>query len=191
MTDPSEPIGVTLLVIDVLESLHVPYAIGGSLASALHGMARTTLDSDLVVDLQAEQIKLLVESLQDAFYVDETAVRQAVVHQSSFNLIHLETMFKVDLFIAGQQPFAHDQIRNAQSVMVTTGPERMAQFTSAEDTILAKLRWYRLGGESSERQWRDVQGITAVQGERLNLAYLQEQAAKLGVTDLLTQLRKA
>lgn len=189
MAELSEPITVTLLVIDVLKSLGVPYAIGGSLASALHGKARATLDSDLVVDLQSQHAGPLVQALQDAFYVDETAVRQAIEHQSSFNLIHLDTMFKVDLFVAGKRPFAQTQIRNAQTIVVATGPERAARFTSAEDTLLAKLNWYRLGGETSERQWRDVQGIIELQGPRLDWAYLQTQAAELNVADLLDKIR--
>jgi hypothetical protein len=188
MAEMSEPIAVTLLVIETLEALGVPYVIGGSLASALHGTARATLDSDLVVDLQPEQVGPLVAALQGAFYVDEMAARQAVARQSSFNLIHLATMFKVDLFVAGRQPFAQTQIRQAQTVVVATDPERTARFTNAEDTILAKLRWYRLGGDSSERQWRDVMGITAVQGDRLDWPYLRQQAAALGLADLLARL---
>ncbi|MEA3337966.1 MAG: hypothetical protein U9R25_18915 [Chloroflexota bacterium] len=190
MSEVSEPIAVTLLVIDALESLHIPYVIGGSLASALHGVARATLDSDLVVDLQPGHVKPLVQALQEAFYVDEMAVRQAIERQSSFNLIHLETIFKVDLFIAGQQPFTQAQIRNAQAVVVATDPERTARFSSAEDTILAKLRWYRLGGDSSERQWRDVTGIITAQAARLDWSYLQQGAAELGVADLLVRLQE-
>ena len=189
MADISEPIAVTLLVIDVLESLSVSYVIGGSLASALHGTARATLDSDLVVDLQPEHVRPLVQQLQEAFYVDEPAVRNAIERQTSFNVIHLQTMFKVDLFVAGKRPFFQAQIENAQTVIVATDPERSARFTSAEDTILAKLHWYRLGGETSERQWRDVQGIIAVQGSQLNWDYLQRQAAVLNVTDLLAKVR--
>ncbi|MBE2200027.1 MAG: hypothetical protein IAE79_15540 [Anaerolinea sp.] len=187
MADISEPIAVTLLVIDVLESLSVSYVIGGSLASALHGTARATLDSDLVVDLQPEHVRPLVQQLQEAFYVDETAVRHAIERETSFNLIHLQTMFKVDLFVAGKRPFSLAQIENAQTVIVATDPERRARFTSAEDTVLAKLYWYRLGGETSERQWRDVQGIMAVQGPQLNWDYLRQQAASLNVTDLLAK----
>ena len=189
MADVSEPVAVTLLVIDVLESLSVSYVIGGSLASALHGTARATLDSDLVVDLQLEHVRPLVQQLQEAFYVDEPAVRNAIERQTSFNVIHLQTMFKVDLFVAGKRPFFQAQIENAQTVIVATDPERSARFTSAEDTILAKLHWYRLGGETSERQWRDVQGIIAVQGSQLNWDYLRQQAAVLNVTDLLAKVR--
>lgn len=183
-----EPIAVTLLVVDALETLGVRYVIGGSLASALHGVARATLDSDLVADLRIEQAAPLARMLGDAFYVDEGAIREAIQNLSSFNLIHLDTMFKVDIFIPKRRPFDQAQLARRTAQVVATDPERTAYIASAEDTILAKLEWYRLGGEVSERQWRDAQGIVAVQGEQLNLDYLRQGAAGLGVADLLEKL---
>ncbi len=190
MGENSEALAVTMLVIEVLNSLNVKYVIGGSLASALHGTARSTLDSDLVVDLHLRHVAPLVQALQETFYVDETAIQQAIEHQSSVNLIHLETLFKVDLFIAGELSFTQAQIENAQTVVIGTNPEQTVRFTSAEDTILAKLRWYRLGGDISERQWRDVEGITAVQGARLDWHYLEKFAQELGISDLLQRLKR-
>ena len=57
--------------------------------------------------------------------------------------------------------------------------------TTAEDTVLAKLEWYWLGGQASDRQWRDALGVLKVQGQRLDLAYMRHMAAGLGVQDLL------
>jgi hypothetical protein len=184
----SEPIAVTLQVIEVLDRLGVRYVIGGSLASALHGVARTTMDADLVADLKPQHVRPLVESLQGSFYVDEGAVRDAVVNRRSFNAIHLATMFKVDVFIPKGRPFDLAQLDHAAAQLVATDPDRLAYVASAEDTILAKLDWYRKGGEVSDRQWRDVMGIVRVQGDRLDWAYLRRQAASLGVVDLLERL---
>ncbi len=69
--------------------------------------------------------------------------------------------------------------------MVATEPERTAYIASAEDTVLTKLEWYRMGGEVSDRQWRDVLGVLKVQGKRLDLAYLRRWATELGIADLL------
>lgn len=184
------PVMVTLLVVDALESLSIPYAIGGSFASAWHGVARATLDSDLVADLQPQHTHPFVAQLQDIFYVDETAAGNAIARRSSFNLIHLETMFKVDIFVAKQRPFDQAQLRNATRHVIATEPERSAYIASAEDTILAKLDWYRLGGEVSERQWRDVVGVATMQRDTLDWRYMQEQAATLHITDLLQRLRQ-
>jgi hypothetical protein len=84
----AEPIAVTLLVIEALNDLEVRYVIGGSLASALHGVARATMDADLVADLKPQHVRPLVEKLAGAFYVDEDAVRTAVASRRSFNAIH-------------------------------------------------------------------------------------------------------
>ncbi len=173
----TEPIAVTLLVIEALDDLGVRYVIGGSLASALHGVARATMDADLVADLKPQHVRPLVQKLAGAFYLDEDAVRTAVASRRSFNAIHLATMFKVDVFIPKGRPFDLAQLEHATAQLIATDPDRLAYVASAEDTILAKLDWYR-----------QVLGVVKVQGDRLDWNYLRQQAASLGLTDLLEKL---
>jgi len=135
----SEPVAVTLLVIEALEELNVPYLIGGSLASAVHGVARATADADLVADLRLEHAEQLAQTLGDAFYVDAESIRDAICHRSSFNVIHLETMFKVDVFVRKQRPFDRAQFERCEAQVVATDPERTAYVASPEDTVLTKL----------------------------------------------------
>ena len=184
----TEPMAVTLLVVSVLDALDVPYAIGGSLASAWHGISRTTVDSDIIAALQLIHVQPFVQALKDEFYVDEGAMRDAVNRRSSFNLIHLRTMYKVDVFVSKSRPFDRAQLANRRLRLVAEDPDRKAFVMGAEDTVLAKLEWYRLGGETSERQWQDVLGIVRVQGDRLDWAYMRQQARGLGVDDLLERL---
>lgn len=180
-----EPIVVTLLVVQALESLQVPYLIGGSLAGALHGVPRATNDADLVADLKMEQVDPFVDAVTPAFYADADSIREAVRDRRSFNLIHLATMFKVDIFVNQTRLFDRSQFARRISAVIATDPERTAFVASAEDTILAKLEWFRMGGEVSDRQWRDILGILQAQGERLDREYLQQWAVPLGLDHLL------
>lgn len=184
----TEPLAVTLLVVQVLDDLKTPYFIGGSLASAVHGVVRTTMDVDLVVALQPEHVAPLVARLGEAFYADESMIRDAVSHHGSFNLIHLESMFKIDVFVHKERPFERAQFERRVLQLLSKDPPRAAYVTTAEDIILAKLEWYRQGGEISERQWRDVLNVIKVQGQALDLDYLQCWAAQLNVNDLLARV---
>ena len=185
-----EPLAITLLVIDAFEQLNIPYLVGGSLASALHGSARSTLDADVVVDLKTEQVQPLVKLLGKDFYIDGAMILDAIRYQNSFNVLHLATMFKVDVFISKHRRFDKMQFLRRQLQVIANEPERKVYVTSAEDIILAKLEWYRLGGEISDRQWRDILGVLKVQVGRLDLEYLSEWAAELKVTDLLQRALK-
>lgn len=183
---PSEAVAVTLRVTQLLDALGIPYVIGGSMASAAHGRIRATMDVDIVAQLQERHVDPLAAALGADFYADAAMMRQAVERRGSFNLIHLETMFKVDIFVAGERPFDQQQITRRQSQVLVT-PNQTAYVASPEDVVLAKLDWYRMGGQQSERQWRDVLGILEVQGERLDRAYLRQWAANLGISDLLAR----
>ena len=186
----NEPIEVTLKVTNVFEKLSVPYLIGGSLASTLYGMVRTTQDSDIVAEMQLEHLQPFVSALQDEFYVDDEMISESIQRNSSFNIIHRETMFKVDVFIPHPRPFLQSQLARAQRQTFTFETEISAKFASPEDTILSKLEWYRLGGEVSDRQWRDILGVLKTRQGELDLDYLQKWAGELKVTDLLERALK-
>lgn len=181
----NEPIEVTLRVTGVLEELGIPYVIGGSLASTLYGMVRTTQDSDIITEMRPEHIQSFVSSLQDEFFIDEEMIADSIQHNSSFNIIHRETTFKVDIFIPRPRPFQQSQLARAQRQTFELGTEISANFASPEDTILSKLEWYRLGGEVSERQWRDILGVLKTRTGELDLSYLQKWAVDLKIADLL------
>ena len=187
----AEQIAVVMQAIDALDGLGIRYAIGGSFASAVYGVMRATMDADLVVDLALPDVEPLARALIGDFYADAESMREAVQQRSSFNLIHLGTMFKVDVFVAKTRAFDRSQLARRRLVLLSEEPQRQAYVASAEDTILAKLEWYRMGGEVSERQWRDVLGVLLVQGERLDLGYLEKMATHIGVLDLLKQALQA
>ena len=180
----NEPVEVTLKVTGAFEKLGVPYLIGGSLASTLHGMVRTTQDSDVIAEMRPEHLQPFVLALQDEFYIDEEMIAESIQHNSSFNIIHRETMFKVDVFIPRPRPFLQAQLSRAQRQTFSFETNISAKFASPEDTILAKLEWYRMGGEVSDRQWRDIMGVLKTRAGELDLEYLRNWAAEINVSDL-------
>jgi hypothetical protein len=184
-TVQNEPIEVTFKVTDVFEKLGIAYLIAGSLASTLYGMVRTTQDSDIVANMRPEHLQPFVSALQDEFYIDEEMIAESIQRNSSFNIIHRETMFKVDVFIPRPRPFLQAQLDRAQRQTFSLETEMSAKFASPEDTILSKLEWYRMGGEVSDRQWRDIIGVLKTRAGELDLEYLRKWATELHVNDLL------
>ena len=177
-------------VIHAFEQLGIAYYIGGSVASSAHGIFRATLDVDLVADIQPRHVRLLVNMLQAEYYIDAEMIIEAIRRQASCNLIHLETMHKVDIFIVKQTPYATAAFDRRRKN--TLDEEHGLEFylASAEDIILSKLEWFRMGGEVSETQWNDVLGVLKVQDTALDMAYLRQWAAELDLTEMLEHALK-
>jgi hypothetical protein len=179
------PLELTLRVVRMLDELGIAYVLGGSLASSLVGEPRATADVDLAIRIDPDQVSALVRALSRDFYISEEAVKDAVRRGTSFNAVHLESVTKVDLFVLGDDVLDRRQLERRVRVLVTEDPPQQLWIGSAEDQILRKLAWYRAGGQVSDRQWRDVIGILAVQSGRLDLEELRTAAEELGLSDLV------
>jgi hypothetical protein len=188
-----DPVQIMALVATALEACKVPYMVGGSLASSRYGLPRTTQDVDMVADLREEHVNPLVTALQEEFYIDSNLIEEALQRVSSFNIIHLQSAHKVDIFILPSSEWAQQQMSRRRRETLGAGRKHNAfYFCSPEDIILNKLDWYRQGGAISDRQWNDVLGVLKVQSLTLELDYLRHWAAELGLADLLAQaLREA
>lgn len=185
------PFAVLSLVASVLEQQGITYVLVGSLASSMHGMYRSTADIDLLADVKAEQVLPLLKTLQDSFYVDENAVREAIARKESFNAIHFDSVFKVDIFIPKGDAFSRKQLERRELRKLSSTGDQMVYVATVEDTILAKLRWYHSGGRTSNTQWNDVVGMIGSSATRLDQNYLREWAETLEVSDLLGEAFKA
>jgi hypothetical protein len=175
-------------VVRALESLHRPFHIGGSISSSLHGIPRSTLDVDLVAELQQGDVQPLVAALQGEYYVSEPQIVDAIGHRGSFNVIHHATGIKIDVFVTPDGPFEREIAARVVHEQLDDAPEaRTYPFSSAEDILLQKLRWYRRGREVLDRQWQDVLGILRVQGAAIDLPDLRYWAPRIDVADLLEQ----
>lgn len=170
----------------VFDRLGLTYALGGSMASSIHGLIRHTNDADVIMLPFAGQERALIDALGEDYYASEPAIRQAVARRASFNLINTLSGFKVDVFVSREDDF--EQSAMARRVPIEIEPSRQSIYVqTAEDVLLSKLRWYRLGGESSEQQWKDIVGVIQTQGARLDRDYLAHWAAQLLVADLLAR----
>ena len=186
--DLPAPLAVVLGVIEILEDLGTRYHLGGSFASAVHGVPRQTMDADIVVDLDAARAGRFVDRLKSDFYVDPGVAADAVSRRGSFNAIHLASGFKVDFFVKGEGDFDEAELDRSELLQITDDPPRSAYVKTAEDTVLRKLQWYIAGGSVSVRQWSDVLGVIMTGGEDINRVYLREWAERL---DLSNELERA
>jgi len=180
-----DAIAVALRVADTLESIGVEYLVGGSLASSLVGEPRSTLDVDLVVRLGASHVRPLVERLGREFYADPESLARTVRERSRANLVHAPSGLKIDLFVLGAHPFEQGQMARRRRVRVASEPDRFLYTDAPEDIVLQKLRWFRLGNEVSDRQWRDVLAVLRLSGADLDRDDLHASARAFGVEDLL------
>jgi hypothetical protein len=170
-----------------LDRTETPFVVVGSAASSVHGLARMTNDIDIVVELLAERAEEFCAALGPGFYADRATLARAIAAGRSFNLIHLASAHKFDLFPVGADAFNRSELARRKFTSGAIAGLESIEFpvASAEDTILAKLVWFQKGGGVSDRQWNDIRGVIAVQAGRLDRSYLARWAAILGVSDLL------
>jgi hypothetical protein len=174
-------------VVAAFNHLGIPYHVGGSVASSVHGLGRSTMDADLIADLQLAHVAPLVALLEPDYYIDAEAVREAIRRRASFNALYQGNMIKVDIFVGSDQPLDRAERGRTQTHTFPFGDDSLAlNLASPEDTVLRKLLWYRMTGETSERQWLDVLGVLKMQ-TALDHPYLREWAARLTIQDLLAR----
>ena len=176
-------------LLDAFGRLEIHYMVGGSTASGIYGHVRLTRDVHIVAEIRMEHVEPLAEGLRDDFYVDEGQIRTAIDAHRAFNVIHLGSSYKFDIFPLTSDPYQQVQFARRRLERSTLFGAQSVEFAVAtpEDVILSKLRRYRLGGETSEQQWNDVLGVISVQRDRLDLGYLRELARYLKLEDLLDQ----
>jgi len=163
----------------LLEDAQIPYMIVGSFASMVHGEPRTTHDLDIVIDPSSEALDRLLASIDmDAFYVDPDVARDALKRRSMFNVIDMNSAWKIDFVIRKDRPFSAEELgrRSLQRIVDLDVPT-----ASAEDTIIAKLEWAKAG--SSDRQIADVAGIVRLRAETLDRVYLERWIDELELRD--------
>ena len=187
--------GETLLVAHTvgaaLESLGARWYVGGSVASSVHGIPRATQDADIVATLHPGQGQKLASLLGEDFYIDADTAERAIHARRSFNVIHLETMFKVDIFVAQGDAYSRRAMESRLIRVVSDAPPLSLPVATAEDTVAHKLFWFRQADESSDKQWRDLVGVLKTLDRHIDQARLRLACTDLGVDDLVDRALEA
>jgi hypothetical protein len=186
---PSEPVDVYELAVRIaqaFESVGARYALVGSMASSLQGDPRSTNDIDFVTTLSADRIRAFVEAIGAEFDVDEDALAVSLRSGGSWNIFYLPWMTKIDLFALENSELRRTQLSRAIAIPVEGGSLFVLR---PDDTVLSKLIWYRDGGGVSDQQWRDIIGVLRVSAKEIDDFYLDDWAAREGLTDLLRRAR--
>ena len=175
-------------VVEAFDQLSIPYYIGGSVANSVYGMARATMGVDIIADVKEYHVSKLKQLLEALYYIEEDMIIGAIKTSSSFNLIHFDTAFKIDIFIYKDEPHQRNAIKRKVKVKFDKESDFEYYFSVPEDIIIAKLQWFEQGNKVSERQWLDIIGVIKVQGENLDIGYLEAWSKKIG---LFIMLKKA
>lgn len=178
--NPEEVLGS---VAEKLEQCRIAYMIAGSFASNLHGMPRTTHDADVVVEIDEPRLQKLAHALGEEFYFDLETAHDAIRKNFMFSALHYKSGFKIDFIVLKPRPFSRAEF---QRKFAADYFGRLCWFATAEDTILSKLEWSKMG--ESERQFNDAVNIAKVQGEALDLDYLHRWSKDLQIDGLLNRL---
>jgi hypothetical protein len=179
-----EPLATLLALHDALEAAGIPYMVTGSVASFVYGLPRFTHDLDLVVQMRKAHIARLASELGTGWYVDSEWIEEAIARGSQFNVISHETGFKVDVWLLTDEPFDQSRFSRRRCEEIEG---RGISVPSAEDAILAKLRWYKQA--PSDRHLDDAREVWESFAQELDLDYLQDWADRLGIADILEEVR--
>jgi hypothetical protein len=172
-------------LVDAFEDMAIEYQLGGGVASSFHGEPRSTLGVDVLASIAPEQVPPLIEKLKKHYQVASRA-GDGVARGTSFDIVHQDSLTRIDVFIARSDRFRLESLRRGSSQTLSEGL-RPVFVTSAEDIVLHKLFWFRKGRETSAQQWKDVIGVLRARGPELDRAYLESWAVELEVKDLLNR----
>jgi len=186
-------VNVIEIVVEVtrrLELLGIPYVVGGSVASSTWGQMRQTNDADIAILLDTARVDGLVSAFGEPFFISLAELREALLSEAPFRsvqLLHMDEAFKVDLFLLHAGEYETTELERGRAVEIFPGST--VRFSAPENVILAKLRWFVLGNQVSDRQWNDIVTVLEVQDGKLDEGYLDRWALHFGVAELLTDAR--
>lgn len=173
-------------VLRALKAAGVPYMVTGSFASSVHGAPRTTQDVDVVIaPSRASLLELIDQFPPTDYYVSREMALEALQAEGLFNVIDLNSGWKIDFILRKSRPFSLEEFARRRPFELLGSTLDIA---SAEDVVIAKLEWAREG--ESERQIEDVAGILRTQGTDLDLSYIERWIVELALAEEWSRARK-
>lgn len=179
----SDALDVLKLVCHRLEQADIPYMLTGSLAANFYEVPRMTRDIDIVVELHKPDIEKVLQTFQDAFYIDKDAVVDAVERREMFNIIHNDTVFKVDFIVRKPSSYRHTEFQRKQRVPLGDTP---IWIVAPEDLIISKLFWAK--DSLSEMQLNDIKNLLSTV-KNLDKKYIDTWIEMLGLDDLYKKVK--
>jgi uncharacterized nucleotidyltransferase DUF6036 len=163
----------------------IEYMLVGSFASARYGFPRSTQDIDVVIAAAPAQLKILIHDLNEKnFYAELEAALDAHRNESLFNIIDRNTGWKIDVIFRKSTAFGEEEFKRRRKIEL----HGLRLFVaSPEDVIIAKLEWAKQG--ASQRQLEDAAAVVSVQGQALDMNYLQRWISELGLTEEWKRIR--
>jgi hypothetical protein len=163
-----------------LDSAGIGYMLTGSMAMNYYAQPRMTRGIDVVVALRREDGERLVRLFSPDYYVSREAVDSSIAHQSMFNLIHHESIIKVDCIVRKQDAYRLNEFNRRQRVKIE---DFEAWIVSKEDLILSKLYWAK--DSRSELQLRDIKNLV---GSGCDRGYIEHWTSELGLVNLWKEM---
>jgi hypothetical protein len=174
-------------IVEVFERIQIPYLITGAVAAMAYGEPRLTNDIDIVAAMEEKHIGDLLKAFpSNEFYVDEETMREAILQQGQFNIIHPASGLKVDMIIKQNTPFDNSRFRRLRRIYPAESYQ--ANFASPEDVIIKKMEYYKAGG--SEKHLRDIAGILKISGEMVDKDYIAAWSGRLGLTEIWDAIQR-
>jgi hypothetical protein len=164
-----------------LERGSIDFMLTGSMAMNYYAQPRMTRDIDLVLALAPEDTDIVTGLFTPDYYVSRDAVQSSIAHESMFNLIHQESVIKVDCIVRKNIPYRRVEFERRRRIAIENF---FTWITSKEDLIISKLWWAK--DSHSELQLRDVRNLAAT-GCELN--YVESWTQELGLTTLWQECR--
>ena len=163
-----------------LDGAKIGYMLTGSMALNFYTNPRMTRDIDVVIEVKREDASRLMDLFGPDYYISREAVRESLANESMFNVVHNESLIKVDCIVRKRGRFRQNEFDRRQRVVIE---DFETSIVSKEDLILSKLFWAK--DSHSEFQLRDVKNLLSTGCDR---DYIERWTDELGVDNLWKEM---